>query len=139
MRGLAFAFFATAAVCVTSGMALGIFMAASGDHSFSGTHAHLNLVGWVTLGLFGVYYHLTPQAARTALARVHFAVAALGVVILVPGIAIVTHGGTEVWSIVGSLLTLASMLIFLFTVLRHGLGDRTGRADRGGILARPAE
>ena len=128
MKSLPFAFFATAAICVTAGMALGIFMGASGDHSYADTHAHLNLVGWVTLALFGIYYQLTPHAARATLAVVHYAIAALGVVILVPGIAIVTHGGTELLSSAGSLLTLVSMLIFLYTVLRNGFGagSRTG-------------
>ncbi|MFC3119168.1 hypothetical protein ACFOHS_17120 [Jhaorihella thermophila] len=45
MRGPALAFFATGAVAVTIGMAWGIAMAASGDHSLAGAHAHLNLVG----------------------------------------------------------------------------------------------
>ncbi|GGL67749.1 hypothetical protein [Wenxinia marina] len=137
MKGLPFAFFAAAVIAVTCGMGLGIFMGASGDHSYADTHAHLNLIGWVTMALFGVYYQLTPQAARTTLARVHFAVALLGVVTIVPGIAIVTHGGTELWSSIGSLLTFASMLIFLFAVFRHGLGAGAGqgRSLPGGVPA----
>lgn len=140
MKSLPFAFFATAVICVISGMGLGIFMGASGDHSYADTHAHLNLVGWATLALFAIYYELTPRAARTQLARVHYAVATLGVVILVPGIAIVTHGGTELLSSVGSVLTLSSMLIFLYTVFRHGFGARANTAPlQSDIHAHPAE
>lgn len=42
----------------------GIQMSASGDHTLGPAHAHLNLVGWATLGLFGVYDHLVPKTAE---------------------------------------------------------------------------
>jgi cbb3-type cytochrome oxidase subunit 1 len=124
MKGIAFAFFATGAVAVTFGMAWGIHMGMSHDHTTAPAHAHLNLVGWVTLALFGTYYHLTPQAASSILAKIHYAVAVAGMVILVVGIAVAISGGTPGIAIAGSLLTLASMLLFLFTVLRHGFGAK---------------
>lgn len=129
MRDTAFAFFLAAVLCVTVGMAWGIQMGISGDHLMSPVHAHLNLVGWATLALFGVYYRLTPQA-NGALARVHAAVAITGVAAMVGGMAWLFSGGTEVAAIVGSLLTVASMLIFLVTVLRHGFGARADSAAR---------
>jgi hypothetical protein len=97
-------------------------MAASNDHSMVGAHAHLNLVGWVTMALFGIYYRLTPQAAQGWLPRVHAAVAIPGVAIMVPGIAVATSGGSPGPAILGSVLVFASMLIFLLTVIRHGFG-----------------
>ena len=65
MRDVAFVFFLAAVFCVSVGMAWGIQMAISQDHLMSGAHAHLNLVGWTTMALFGLYYRLTPQAAGT--------------------------------------------------------------------------
>ena len=85
MRGIAFLFVATAALFVTIGMVWGIQMSASGNHMLSGAHAHLNLIGWVTMGLFGFYYHLVPAAAARPLAKVHYGVATLGVLTIVPG------------------------------------------------------
>jgi hypothetical protein len=135
MRDIAFVFLTAAVLCVTGGMIWGLQMAASGDHSMVGAHAHLNLVGWATMALFGFYYRLTPRAAQGLLARVHAAVAILGVIIMVPGIAIATTGGSPGLAIAGSLLTLASMLIFLVTLVRHGFGARAGddrpSMDRG--------
>ena len=122
MKGTAFNFFAFAALCVAAGMVWGIMMAATQDHTMSGAHAHLNLVGWATMGLFGVYYALTPAAAQTGLARIHFWVAALGVVLLVPGIAMALAERGEGIAIAGSFVTLASMLMFLWVVFRHGIG-----------------
>lgn len=120
MRGVALWFFASGVIYVTCGMMFGIWMSASGDHRLAGAHAHLNLVGWVTMALFGVFYHFVPQAARTRLAMLHFIVATLGVWFMVPGIALAIQGGTEIPVVIGSFLTLGSMLIFLWTVVTSG-------------------
>jgi cbb3-type cytochrome oxidase subunit 1 len=118
MRGVAFWFFASGVVYVTLGMLFGIWMSASQDHTMAGAHAHLNLVGWVTMALFGVYYHLVPAAASSRLARIHFALATLGVWFMVPGIALAIEGRTEIPVIIGSFATALSMLTFLFVVFR---------------------
>ncbi len=118
MKGVASWFFGTAALAVMIGMGWGIAMAATGDHSLAPAHAHLNLVGWVTMGLFGVYYHLVPAAAGR-LAQVHFGVALVGVALMVPGIAMAQTGGSEALAKGGSVLSILSMLIFLVTVFRH--------------------
>lgn len=116
MKGIAFLFFLAAVLCVTVGMAWGIQMSASGNHVLAGAHAHLNLVGWASLGLFGIFYHMVPAAAERPLARVHFIVAVAGVVAMVPGIALAITERGEMLAIIGSVLTFASMLIFLYTV-----------------------
>ena len=122
MRDIAFVFFLAAVLCVTGGMIWGLQMAASNDHTMVGAHAHLNLVGWATMALFGLYYRVTPQAARGWLPRVHAALAIPGVLVMVPGIAIATTGGSPGLAIAGSFLTFGSMAVFLFTVVRHGFG-----------------
>lgn len=119
MKGIAFWFFAVAALCVTIGMGWGIQMSASGNHLMAGAHAHLNLVGWVTMGLFGMYYHAVPAAGERGLAKVHFIVALAGVIVMIPGIALAISERTEMLAVIGSLLTFASMLIFLFTVVTN--------------------
>lgn len=53
------------------GVSLGLFMAASHDHSMFPVHAHLNLLGWVSMCLFGLFYRAFPQAAETGLAKAH--------------------------------------------------------------------
>ena len=124
MRNIAFCFFVAAVLCVTTGMFWGIQMAISGDHQMAPAHAHLNLVGWTTMGLFGLYYTVTPQAADTMLAKVHLGFAILGVLCLVPGIAMAVSSGGEALAAIGSILTVISMLIFLVTVARNGIGRR---------------
>lgn len=54
------------------GVGLGIAMAASHDFRLRGLHVHLNLLGWVSMALFGIVYRVFPEVANTRLARVHF-------------------------------------------------------------------
>ena len=117
MQGTAFRFFATATVFVVFGMAWGIHMSATGDHLHAPAHAHLNLLGWVTMALFGVYYHLVPSAGASRLALIHYAVATLGVLLITPGIVMAIDGTGEALAKAGSVLSILSMLIFLWTVI----------------------
>lgn len=57
---------------LVTGVALGIGMAASHDHTLHPVHAHLNLLGWVSLGLFGLFYRAFPAAAASKLAKAQF-------------------------------------------------------------------
>ena len=72
MNKLSFRFFRLAVLYFVAGISLGLYMAASHDHGMYPVHAHLNLLGWVTLSLFGLYYHAMPAMAETRLAQIHF-------------------------------------------------------------------
>lgn len=118
MRGLALYFMLAGVVCGLCGMVWGIQMAATGNHLLSPAHGHLNLLGWVSLSLMGLYYHAVPSAAQSGLARLHLAVALAGVILIVPGIALVLSGGSAALAKIGSLVVLLSMLLFLAVILR---------------------
>ncbi|MBX9823195.1 MAG: hypothetical protein K2Y19_21540, partial [Afipia birgiae] len=60
MKASSLSFFA-AVIAVLIGMSWGIVMAISKDHSAMPAHAHLNLLGWVSLFLFGIFYRLHPS------------------------------------------------------------------------------
>jgi uncharacterized protein YhhL (DUF1145 family) len=55
--------FQAAVLMAVLGMVWGLVMAVSGDHSTMPAHAHLILLGWVSLFLFGIFYHLHPRLA----------------------------------------------------------------------------
>ena len=65
-------FFRLAVLWLLAGVTLGLVMAGSKDHSAFPAHAHMNLLGWVTMTLFAVFYRLFPAAAASKLAKVHF-------------------------------------------------------------------
>ena len=71
-------FLRLAAVYALIGMSLGIWMGVSGDHGQFPTHAHINLVGWVSFAIYGLVYRLYPAAAQSPVAPWHFGLANLG-------------------------------------------------------------
>ncbi len=105
---------------VVLGMFLGIGMAASHNHRMMPVHAHLNLVGWASMAIFSLFYQLVPEAASMGLAKIHFWIANLGLLIMAPGIALVLSGVPEgeFGAIAGSLITLGSFLLFIFIVFK---------------------
>ncbi|WP_174801177.1 hypothetical protein [Martelella limonii] len=113
MKRLASYCFVFATFAAVTGMGMGIFMAASHDHSLAPAHAHLNLLGWVSMALYGLYYQTHPEIAARRLALAQVSLAVFSIVLLIPGIVIANLGGTELPAVIGALLALASMLLFL--------------------------
>ena len=70
------------------GISMGIAMAMMRDHAIMPAHAHLNLLGWVSLFLFGVYYHLNPSLDSSRLALVQVSVWCLGTIVLTVAVAV---------------------------------------------------
>ena len=94
-------------------------MSATADHSLSPAHAHLNLIGWATMGLFGVYYHVVPEASEGRLPMIHYLLALAGLVLVVPGIVMALTEQGEGLAKLGSILTLLSMLVFVYVVVTN--------------------
>jgi len=128
--------FQAAVVLAVAGMIWGIVMAASGDHSAMPAHAHLNLLGWVSLFLFGIFYHLHPAIDRSRAAIAQVWVWIFATVILTIGVGL-AHTGHEIGDLiaaVSSLIVLLDMLLFGWLVLR-----REGAVQAAPRSAMPAE
>jgi len=119
--------FQAAVLMVVAGMIWGIVMAASGDHSAMPAHAHLNLLGWVSLFLFGIFYHLHPVIDRSRTALVQVAVWVVATVVMAVGVGLV-HTGHEIGdpiAAVSSLVVLLDMLLFGWLVFRREAAEQT--------------
>jgi hypothetical protein len=64
------------------GVAIGVYMAGSHDLAIAPVHAHINLIGWVSLALAALIYKAYPAAAASPLARFHFWVSIVALPIL---------------------------------------------------------
>ncbi len=117
MPRLSLAFFSAGALCGLSGMIFGIVMAASGDHSLSPAHAHLNLVGWASLALMGAFYAVSGAGGR--LGWINFFLSTLGVALMVPSLAYYLRGVKAAEPILAgsSILAALGMLTFVIVVL----------------------
>jgi hypothetical protein len=121
--------FRGAVLMVIAGMIWGIAMGISQDHSTLPAHAHLNLLGWVSLFLFGIYYHLHPAIDRSGLASLQVWIWIAGTIIMTIGVGLV-HSGHEIGdpiAAVSSLLVLADMLLFGWFVFRREPAEMTSQ------------
>lgn len=124
MKGIGYWFMALGAGFGLIGMVWGVQMSATSDFALAPAHAHLNLIGWVTFAIWGIYYALTPAAAESGLARAHLGLSVLAVVLFVPGIVMAIRESGETLVKIGSVLVILSMALFLVNLLRHGVGQR---------------
>jgi cbb3-type cytochrome oxidase subunit 1 len=83
-------------------------------------HAHLNLLGWVSLFLFGIYYERRPALDASRLALIQVVVWSVGTVILTVAVAAIHLGYTAADPIaaLASLIVLAAMVLFGYFVFR---------------------
>lgn len=111
-------FFKAAILFLIVGIGIGIHMSISQNHNAVGAHAHINLLGWVTSTLFGVYYALNPAKAERRLAFIHFGVYTIGVAVMAVSLYLLLQGVTALEPLVAlsSLVVFAGVLIFAWTV-----------------------
>lgn len=112
--------FRAAVLMVVLGMIWGMAMAISRDHSTFPAHAHLNLLGWVSLFLFGIYYRLHPSIDDERLALAQVWVWIVATLVLSVGVALIHSGYPQGDPIaaVSSITILADTLLFGWLVFR---------------------
>ena len=122
MKTLPYWFFGISTLFVIAGMAWGVQMSVTQDFTLAPAHAHNNLIGFVIMAIYGIYYRLVPVAANKRLALVHFWIALIGALTFAPGIAMTLLGKGEMLVQISTLFVLGSMLIFAWTVWTNKAG-----------------
>ncbi len=114
MSRISIAFFGAAALYGLVGMAMGMMMGASGDHSLMPVHAHMNLLGWASLALMGAFYGIAGVRTPAKLAWANFIVSNLGNLITLPLLAMLLGGDTSVIPVMvlGEVLIVLGMVLF---------------------------
>jgi len=95
------------------GFAFGIWVGINESFDQAHRHAHINLVGWASMVLFGLLYRAFPALAENQLTAVHFALYNLGAVAFLVGIPLAQAHQTVMLAAGGSLLVLVGMFTFL--------------------------
>ncbi len=108
-----------AVVYLVIGATLGLGMGIAQNFALAPVHAHVGLLGWATLALAGLVYHLYPAAATTRLARIHFWVHNLALPVFMGGLAAFLSGIAAALPVVeiGATAVLAGLVLFAVNVL----------------------
>lgn len=81
MKNLGRTFVMTGLIFLLVGMALGLKMSMSQDYELHGLHAHLNLLGFVLMTLFGLCYNQWPRMQEGILGTVHYLIHTVSVAV----------------------------------------------------------
>ena len=102
------------------GMSLGVWMGANENFVLRPVHAHINLLGFASMMLFGLFYRAFPAAGRGWLPLAHFVLAVLGFLILMPTLALMLLGKPIFvpGMIASEIMLVASMALFVGIVFK---------------------
>jgi hypothetical protein len=116
---LPLAFFTASVLCGLTGMVWGAWMASTDIFTLAPAHAHLNLLGWVSLAIMGGFYVLAGPRAPTRLGWANFVLSTAGVAIITPSLAALLSGDKAIVGVVtfGTIVTILGMACFAAAVL----------------------
>lgn len=137
------AFIKASLVWLALGVTLGVGMAANPQWvAYRTAHIHMNLLGFVTMMIYGVAYHVIPRFSghplhRPRLATVQWWLSNAGLLLMVIGFVMRAHVGRTaipVLAIGGSVSALGAYL-FVYLIWRTVDGDAAMRAARMRVRA----
>jgi hypothetical protein len=112
--------FKAAMLLLLVGMLWGLQMAVVDNHSAYPAHAHLNLLGFVALFLFGIFYRLNPKIEASRLAILQVWIWIVGTIVMSIGVGLV-HTGHKIgdpFAAIGSLTVFADAVLFTLLVFQ---------------------
>jgi len=119
------AFLGVGSLFLVAGISIGMHMAASGDHSLSPAHAHINLLGFTLMSIFGLVYKAYPAMAATVLAKVHFWLHFVGGLLIVVLLFLLLSGRISEAAMfplapIAELMVMVGLLTFVYNLYRNG-------------------
>ena len=109
------------------GISFGLYMSLTHIFTLTSVHVHINLLGWMSLALIGVFYHLYPNLEKTGLAKWHFWLHNIGLPVMMLAIALAILGVGDIFfpiATAGGAATLIGIFCFGFNVFMN-LDKRT--------------
>ncbi len=120
------------------GVGWGIFMGATENFTDVPVHAHLNLLGWVSLGLCGLIYAKAPHLEKSFLAKAHFWLHNLGLPPLMVAVWLIVNGHPEVGGPIAGIVSIVmglGVLSFAVNLWLKGFPLPAGQTDGSAMVA----
>ncbi|KGP93058.1 hypothetical protein N780_12075 [Pontibacillus chungwhensis BH030062] len=98
---------------------LGLIMSITHDYSFTPVHVHMNLLGWTSLTLAGILYHLFPQLEQSISGKIHFWLHNIGLPIMMVSLYLLISLENESFGIgaaIGSIITVIGVIVFVLNI-----------------------
>ena len=115
-------FIKVASVYLLIGISFGVYMGITENFDYGHTHAHINLLGWATMAVFGLIYCVFPSAGTSKLGEIHFWLYNIGAPFLLVGMFLFADGPDGialVLAIIGGLIVLVGTIVFVVNVFMN--------------------
>ncbi len=118
------AFLVTGGLYLIVGIGFGIYMGVTANYIFTPLHAHINLLGFVLMTLFGILYTLFPAMAGTLLAKAHFWLHQIGALMLLILLFLLFSGWIEEaamvpWAPIAEVAVLLGIVAYLANLVQN--------------------
>ena len=124
-------------VYLLTGVCVGMYVGITKNYAISSVHAHINLLGWATMGLSGIAYIILAPNISRRLALIHFWSHNIGLPIMMISIFLFAGGNVKAapYIPIGSVITLLSLLVFAVNIIlfasKSNLPSRRVQNDSG--------
>jgi hypothetical protein len=114
-------FLRIAVIYILVGVTLGVGMGITKDFTLRPVHAHVNLLGWASMALFGLFYRSVPTAGQARLAKVHFWLHNVALPIQMISLGMEVSGVTAAEPVLAasSLVIVAGLVCFAINLWKH--------------------
>lgn len=113
-------FFRISVLAGLVGMLMGMTMGITQNFAVAPAHAHLNLLGWASMAIYGLFYRAFPSASLGLLPKLHFFLAVPALLVMIPGLCLINLGYEtgEPFTVAGSLAMIAGFAVFCIVAIR---------------------
>jgi hypothetical protein len=106
------------------GIVLGGYMSATNDHTLAPLHAHINLLGFAVMSIFGIVFRLIPAVGENGLAKAQFWLHQAGALVLLVMLFLLLNGSiTEAAMVplapIAELAILIAVLLFGWNLFQN--------------------
>lgn len=106
-------------IWLIGGMIFGMWLGATNQLNYANSHAHANLLGFVTSVLFGMIHNSYPALAKSRMALAQLVIYQAGTLILVIGKVLIDGGQETPLLIIGSLIAVLGAALMLVMFVKH--------------------
>ncbi|HMM50519.1 MAG TPA: hypothetical protein PKD87_02745 [Burkholderiaceae bacterium] len=101
------------------GMLVGLFMSATQEFEIATVHAHINLLGFAAMTLFGLTYRLVADLAKNWMAKAHFWLHQIGALVFFVFLYLLLSENLAE-SVAGPMVGIGGLLMLLGTLIWTG-------------------
>jgi cbb3-type cytochrome oxidase subunit 1 len=104
------------------GISFGLYMSVTHVFSLATVHVHINLLGWMSLAIAGIFYTLFPHLSETSAAKAHFWLHNIGLPVMMISIALAILKVSPMFfpiATFGGAVTVLGIFCFGYNVLKN--------------------